>query len=290
MKKIVITMFLPTLMIALFLASNLVQAQLVIDKGQAPSDAQIAPLEIIMLSPSNQSIYSQKQVLLDINVTLPEHSPLSQTTFLQKVSCHTDWLTDGILLYYNTYGNDSIDNRAPAEKQFLKTSINITGVPEGKHNLTLTAEGRGYYIIWGDLPLQLYHFETKSSSTISFTIDTLSPSIRILSIENRIYETSNLALNFTVDEATSKLAYNLDSKGNVTMTDNITLTGLSNGKHSITVYAQDVAGNMGASETIDFEISVLFSTVLMVIVFVAVLGVVVAGLLIYFRKRKHQIV
>ncbi|MFQ6074435.1 MAG: hypothetical protein ACE5KC_04360, partial [Candidatus Bathyarchaeia archaeon] len=45
-----------------------------------------------------------------------------------------------------------------------------------------------------------------------------------------------------------------DGQMNVTISGNTTLSALSNGSHSLVVYAKDTAGNTGASETISFSI------------------------------------
>ena len=65
---------------------------------------------------------------------------------------------------------------------------------------------------------------------------------------------------------------------------NTTLTGLSNGEHSLTVYATDEAGNAGASETITFSVDVPFPATL-VLASASGVSVVVAGLLMYFKRR-----
>jgi len=85
-------------------------------------------------------------------------------------------------------------------------------------------------------------------------VDTLPPSIEILSPENKTYTTSFISLNFTVDEATSWIGYSLDSQMNVTMRGNTTIGSLSDETHAITVYANDTAGNMGSSNTVYFTI------------------------------------
>jgi LPXTG-motif cell wall-anchored protein len=72
----------------------------------------------------------------------------------------------------------------------------------------------------------------------------------------------------------------------VSIGGNTTLSGLSNGAHSVTAYAQDAAGNIGASETISFSVETTFSTTL-VIASMASVAVIGLGLLVYFKKRKH---
>ena len=85
--------------------------------------------------------------------------------------------------------------------------------------------------------------------------DTTPPTITFLSPENRTYTSTSLPLAFTVDETTSWIGYSLDNQANVTITGNTTLAGIPEGIHSITVYANDTAGNIGASETVYFAVA-----------------------------------
>jgi parallel beta-helix repeat protein len=122
------------------------------------------------------------------------------------------------------------------------------------------------------------------------TPDTTPPTISILSPENKTYPVSDVPLTFTVSESTSWMGYNLDGQANVTITGNTTLSGLSDGSHSLIVYAKDTAGNTGASETIYFTIETkkeqVFPTwIIAAIVIIAIVGVT---LLVYFTKVKKQ--
>jgi len=92
------------------------------------------------------------------------------------------------------------------------------------------------------------------SDTVYFTIDTVAPNIELLSPENKTYALANVPLSFTVSEATSWMGYSLDGQMNETISGNTTLVGLSDGVHTITVYAADVAGNMGSSGTAYFTV------------------------------------
>lgn len=81
----------------------------------------------------------------------------------------------------------------------------------------------------------------------------------------------------------------MDGQENVNAAGNVTLTGLSSGEHNVIVYAIDEAGNIGTSETVYFIVDapVPFPT-LVIIASGASLAVVGLGLLVYFKKRKHQ--
>jgi len=82
------------------------------------------------------------------------------------------------------------------------------------------------------------------------------PAITIVSPENKTYSTTDdVTLEFTVSEATSWIKYSLDGQANVTITGSATLSGLAEGTHSITIYAQDTDGLTGMSETIYFSLS-----------------------------------
>ncbi|MBN1357149.1 hypothetical protein JW988_00100 [Candidatus Bathyarchaeota archaeon] len=119
----------------------------------------------------------------------------------------------------------------------------------------------------------------------SFIFDTIPPKVSILSLENKTYSADNVPLDFITNEGISQSTYSLDGQENVTINANTTLTGLSEGDHTVTVYATDKAGNTGASETIYFRID-FFPTTLVIasVVTAAIIGV---GLLVYFKKRKH---
>jgi hypothetical protein len=76
--------------------------------------------------------------------------------------------------------------------------------------------------------------------------------IIILSPQNITYNVKSIPLTFEVGAPASWIGYSLDGQANVTVTGNTTLTGLSDGSHSIIVYANDIAGNMGVSGTVYF--------------------------------------
>jgi hypothetical protein len=119
---------------------------------------------------------------------------------------------------------------------------------------------------------------------------TIRPEISILSPENQTFNESNVALVFTVDRAVSWEGYSLDSKANVTLSGNETISGVPNGSHTITVYANDTFGNMGASQTVNFTVAKPqpFPAITVAAVSGTVAAVMVAaGLLVYFKKRKR---
>lgn len=112
----------------------------------------------------------------------------------------------------------------------------------------------------------------------------------IVSPENKTYNENSVPLEFTIDKSTSWLGYSLDGQDNVTITANVTLTGLPDGVHNVTVYAQGDNGNIGASETVTFTVTNEPESVSSTVVaFASGASVAVVGvcLFYYFRKRKN---
>ena len=151
-----------------------------------------------------------------------------------------------------------------------KINMTLTGLSDGSHSLVVYANDTVGNI--------------GASNRTCFTVDAVAPNTHILLPENRTYNTSNIPLTFTVTEP-STIGFSLDGKENVTVDGNTTLSGLLVGSHSLVVYANDTAGNIGASETIHFSIEPFPTT--LVVASVASIAVISIGLLVYFRKRKR---
>jgi len=80
--------------------------------------------------------------------------------------------------------------------------------------------------------------------------DNVPPLLAIESPENgACYATNASFLSFTVSEQPVWIGYSLDGQLNATIVGNTTLLGLSDDYHSLTIFANDTAGNMGASNT-----------------------------------------
>jgi parallel beta-helix repeat protein len=113
--------------------------------------------------------------------------------------------------------------------------------------------------------------------------------IIILSPENITYSTSDIPLNLVVTQPVSWIIYSLDYQSNVTILENTTLTSLSQGTHSLTVYGNTTEGVFASSETVVFSVNAPdpFSVVPVAAVSAASITAVAAGLLFYFKKHKH---
>jgi hypothetical protein len=120
-----------------------------------------------------------------------------------------------------------------------------------------------------------------------FGYGTVPPNVQVVSLESNVtYSGADVSLSFTLNKAASWMGYSLDGQDNVTVTGNVTLSGLSSGLHNVTVYAKDSFENIGASETIVFNVASPFPTVAVAVASGAS-AIVAVALLVYFRKRKR---
>jgi hypothetical protein len=240
---------------------------------------------VSVLSPANVT-YNINNVSLTVNVTKPV-SWNSSSIYEGLIFAVGYWLdnnTSGA-----TGGVISVEDEINTE--FVVCSTNLTGLSEGTHSLAVYSDGTCY------LRAGRYHdLFSKTvigySEPVYFSVDT-PPKVSILSSENKTYETTDVTLNFTINQPASHITYSLDGEENVTVaehTKNITLKGLTNGFHNVTIYAWDATGNAGASETVNFTIAeepeaepfpAAFSMGI-----VAVIVLVLLGTIFYVLKRK----
>jgi hypothetical protein len=159
----------------------------------------------------------------------------------------------------------------------------LTNLSQGPHNITIWIRAEKNYLSYG---VRVGYVLT----TVSFNIDSIPPHVTILSPEPKVYNASDVPLDFTVNETASQITYSLDGQENVTAAGNMTLTRLSNGAHNVTVYAADEAGNLGASETATFIVAKPepFPLVPVAAASVAAIAAVSVGLLVYFKKSKKE--
>lgn len=231
------------------------------------------------------------------------HSPVNETcvnsALLNFTVTKPEWWvgTPGSLGYAQTLSSVSyeIDGKvygwANGFDSTLTSPFNyfvyLTNLTDGAHSLTVHAYATGFVVeihgLWD------YYVPINSSSTVRFTLDSTLPSVSILSLENRTYHTANVTLAFTVDEPISLMRYSLDG-ANVTVTGNSTLTGLPYGEHNITVYATDIAGNVGVSETVTFTVAEPESspTTLVAVASAVSVSVVGLGFLFYFKRSRTK--
>lgn len=238
---------------------------------------------VTLFSPVNRTYSSPN---LTLNLTLFSAGSMGYIDSRVSMNYSIDGKLDGrVPLTVSNPGVHVITNGAGL--------VNLPELPEGSHSLTIYLEGfnQKYYE-----PRFLSYVDT-----VYFSIDLTPPNVSILSPVNKAYTVANITearipLDFTVDENVSQVAYSLDGQNDTVIAGNTTLTGLPIGSHNVTVEAVDLAGHAGASETVNFTVAEdleiqpepePFPTTL-VIASVATVAVIGAGLIVYFKKRKHK--
>lgn len=252
--------------------------------GAEPPTITISPIE-------NNSLLNVNNLNLTITAT-SGNSILNTSRWIDTIYYDVDWQQKNTYVY--RYMNDEL-NPSDYSTSFNLTGINGTLIPEGKHTLTVYAIEEGQFFhapvpseVAGLKKIIYNSFQIKGSTSVSFTVDRTAPNITVLSIENTTYSSNSIPLNFTLNEPVSKLAYNLDNGGNITITGNMTLTDLFVGEHNLTIYAWDVTGNVQASESLVFTIAETFPMLILAIVTssVAIILVVAISILFFRRHRK----
>jgi len=228
-----------------------------------------APPSIYIDSPTNKT-YNGKVFL---NFTVYASEQWNYNERVKKVEYSVDW----------KFGETFIVTGNLSEPFSYSTFLeNLT---DGNHTLIVLVACDG----WS------YNYNLNSESFLGtitlavayFTLDTASPAIQILSLENKTYYESDLELNFTVNEDFHIASCVLDGQ-NVQVDGNFTFSDLPFGSHNLTVYASDFAGNFGVSDTITFTIAETFPTLLVGAVAIAGVTTVGLGLSVYLKKRHRK--
>jgi parallel beta-helix repeat protein len=193
-------------------------------------------------------------------------------------------------IHHNNFINNYYDNR------YNDISINAPNVlDDGKEgNYWSSNHNSSPFVIASvfvrDNESNVDHFPRTSP----YIFDYQSPVVLVSSPENKTYSNGDLAINFTVSEEISRTSYNFDGNESIKLQKDTILTGLSEGTHQLTIYAEDAFGNLGSSPTIAFTIAKPELEIFPVVPFAAVsvvsIALVAAGLLVYHKKHKHNLV
>ncbi len=273
-----------------------------LEEREVSPPAEVQPPKVSIKLPENNSVLVSNHILLSfrILVVIP---PLPELFFenlaVSEVYFKASWLPNNTyfdiqpLVNYRDVQSRiwKNDSRTPVLSGYSfshEFSANITDVPGGKQYIEVfVVEAGSRYTYRSDLTIYHGNYKVANSSAVNFTVDTTAPTISVLSPENKTYDSSDLPLDFSVNESVSKLTYVLDNKTNATITGNTTLTGLSYGEHNLTVYVWDIAGNIGA-ETINFYVQEPFITEPAIISAAGTSAIVaITGLLVFAKKCRH---
>jgi N-acetylneuraminic acid mutarotase len=191
----------------------------------------------------------------ELSVLSPENKTYSSVPLTFTTNKATEWI------------GYSVDNHPNVT---ITGNTTVSGFSQGTHSITVYAnDSRG---------------NVGFSRSATFSVDSVAPNIVILFPENKTYDVTDIESVFTVNEPVKWIAYSLDGQEQVAVAGNVTLPVLSEGSHSLTVYAEDEVGNIGTSETVYFNIQ-LFPTTL-VIAIVATVVIASAGSYLFLKRRK----
>ena len=292
MKKKVWALFLAlTLMFScLFVFVNLVTA----NPGyfvDFPFEPLKTPPSIVVYSPIQNETYYSPHLLLNFTVFKPDSwfNPTSSDVDLVYGNLRSVYyVVDGgepqNLTVNDPYPSDGIaGNTLPPGNFTFSLTINLTA---GVHSVEIGVEANSYYLGPDWIPLS--HIVVQAmSEPINFTVALAEPVI--VTPENAVYNESAVPLVFSLSAPASWVGYSLDGKDNVTLSGNTTLTGLSNGWHNVTVYANDTLGNVYSSQTVTFKVahsSPIASLAATVTISTAAVVIVSGVLVVYFKKRR----
>jgi len=126
---------------------------------------------------------------------------------------------------------------------------------DGQSNITIAGNTTLTDLTEGSHMLQVYaQVPTGSigaSEIVTFTVD-FPPNITLLEPIDMPYNTTDIPVEFNVSKSVSWIGYSLDDQDNVSISGNMTLFDLPYGEHILTIYAADVYGNVGQSQTVTF--------------------------------------
>ena len=179
---------------------------------------------------NNVSVYSNDSVgntnsstiFFSIDTIPPSMAIQSPTnTTYNSTSVPLNYATNGVNCWF------FVDGSGPTALSGCNNST-LSSLSEGGHNVTVFANDSA---------------GNTNSSTMIFSVDTIPPSVSILSPQNTTYSSTTVPLNYATDG--QNCWFYLDASGPTALAscNNSTLSSLSQGPHNVTVFANDSVGN-----------------------------------------------
>jgi len=185
-----------------------------------------ATFTVTLEAPEQTQIIVPENTSLVISVLSPENRTYSVTDVPLEYTVNR-------FFYWTTYSLDGQTNVT------ITGNTTLTGLSEGPHTIIVYIE---------DTPGNI-----SSSEIVYFTVASATQGISILSPENKTYNTAYIPLTYTKNETCYYTAYSLDGQL-YTDTENTTLSGLADGTHELTVYANYTDSYIGESATVWFTV------------------------------------
>lgn len=250
--------------------------------GELPTPPDAKKPAITFASPQNNTLISTKNLTINFNVTFPLGN---NSVNLERLYFTKSWETGQTILTHDAVSNYN-NNRIEL------FSLNLISLPEGTLWIKVSYLARGGYqqvhnTTEGHLKtIYFMDFRVENSSSFAFTVDTTPPQVTVPNLANTTFSSSNITLTTISDEPLSEITYSLDNQTRQTFSGNCTLTELTAGQHTVTVFAIDEAGNIGAPVQVSFDIAASFPWDLIVVS--AVILTVAVGVCVIFMYAKHR--
>ena len=255
-----------------------------------PNYLQNNPDLLVISSPLNRT-YDSKTILVNFTVT----NSMAVYDVGYSVDGGTIWkITNLVKVSELPIVNGTLEE--PYDVTY-SGRFTVDNISEGSHYLVIY-HGYQQKVVWQNYqPTQEPgKYDIISYRRVDFTIDTTAPSITVLEPQGTYNSTQNIEIKLITNEPTAWIGYSLDNQVNVTINGNTTMTNLSAGSHRLQVFANDTAGNVGASSISNFTINketsvnyILYNQESLVILVIVIVIVTVASIsLVYFKKHKHN--
>jgi parallel beta-helix repeat protein len=242
-------------------------------------------------------IIDEPFVISDVNM---DNHPLAgefrsfETAYSYRVNVVSNSTLEGFSFFElnGTIRFTAQESAASQDHGFFRASI-PHGLMVGPYNVTVDGKSPIYanYALYddGDSRWIFFNFQNLTSEVLVQGMDRTIPTVFVILPESKTYDTNNVLLVFVVDDPPSWMAYSLDGQGNATIDGNITIEGVSNGTHYVTVYSRDFAGNTGASNTVYFSVNIPETPIVYwALLVVAIVAVVLLSVFILRRRSKNK--
>jgi hypothetical protein len=267
------------LLILVFIGLMFSPALVLANPNWAPSEIVVVPppaninLIFDFVSPTENALYEDGKVNVCFSVRVVDPDALCGSVY--ATGYQGDWMQASAQL-------SSFQTKIVHFRQY---NFTVGDVPFGEHTLNITAHTQGRYMKDDTECI----FEIDKTASVNFFVHA-NPIITFLSDQNANSSKSSFPLKFTVDHAVSEVTYSFDGQEPLPLSGNITFADLANGRHNVTIYATDEYGYSGIFETLFFNVN---APEFPVVPFVAVSAIVVvstvAGVMLYFKKRKRLV-
>ena len=243
----------------------------------------IPSLTVTIQLPESNEVYTEKSV----HVAFKVQRTYERVYMLDKPDLYM-YMLDGLEGFFTP--------QISMEADYYLCEWTLSGLSEGAHRLVISVQYAYHFSIAPNTD-----YRTSGGCGVVFMVNAVTPRVSVVSPgQLKTYNRTTLPLVFNVSEPFAWLAYSLDGAAALIIAGNTTLSGVSEGVHTLVVQAQDLGGSIGESTSVKFKVetqtegqqigseSSTFPTTGVAITIIASAAVVSFGLVAYFLKRRGR--